>query len=172
MLNGAMSRLDPQPAKGIFQRRVVDPVLHLLRTGCTPREMAWSLAVGFAVGINPLLGSTTVLSLLLAFALRLNVVASQLITHLVYPLQLALFFVFLRLGDHVFHTGPLPLSREQLFYGVRHHPIAITRELWRWEWHALVVWLLVTLIVTPLAVAVLTPLLQRVLARLHTEHAA
>ena len=164
-----MHTAQPQPARSLFQRRVIDPVLHLLRTGCTPREMAWSLAVGFAIGINPLLGSTTLLSLAVAFVLRLNLVASQLITHLVYPLQLGLFFVFLRLGDHVFHTGPLPMTREQLFHAVRHHPIATTRVLWKWEWHALVVWLLVTLVITPLLVAVLTPMLRRLLARIHTE---
>lgn len=167
-----MTQAAPQPAKGFFQRRVIDPVLHLLRTGCTPREMAWSLAVGFAVGINPLLGSTTLLGLLVAFTLRLNLIASQLIVHLVYPLQLALFFVFLRLGDHVFHTGPLPIKGEQLFHAVRHHPIATTRELWKWEWHALIVWLLVVLVITPAAVAVLTPILRRLLLSLHIEQPA
>lgn len=167
-----MQTVQPQPAKGIFQRRVIDPVLHLLRTGCTPREMAWSLAVGFAIGINPLLGSTTLLGLAVAFLLRLNLIASQLVVHLVYPLQLALFFVFLRLGDRFFHTGPLPLTHEQLFHAVRHHPIETTRLLWRWEWHALVVWLLVVLIITPLIVAVVTPMLRRVLVRLHTEQPA
>ena len=161
-----------KPATGFFQTRVIDPVIHLLRTGSTPREMAWSLAIGFAVGINPLLGSTTVLGLVAAFLLRLNLVASQLVVHLVYPLQLALFFVFLRVGDHVFHTGPLPLNREQLFHAVRHHPLATTRELWKWEWHALVVWLLVTLVLTPLVAALLAPMLRRVLLRLQAEQPA
>ncbi len=167
-----MTQAPVQPGKGLFQRHVVDPVLHLLRTGCSPREMAWSLAVGFAVGINPLLGSTTVLGLLVAFGLRLNLLASQLVVHLVYPLQLALFFVFLRLGDHVFHTGPLPLDREQLFHAVRHHPIETTRLLWKWEWHALIVWLLMVLVITPLAAAVLAPVLRGVLLRLQSEHPA
>lgn len=156
----------PKPARGLFQRRVVDPVVHLLRVGCTPRKMAWSLAVGVAVGINPLLGSTTVLCLLVAFALRLNLVASQITNHLVYPLQLALFFVFLRLGDGVFQTGPLPLSREAIFHGVRHHPLETTEQLWRWEWHAMIVWLVCVLLLTPLAALALTPVLRRLLQRL------
>ena len=157
------------PAKGLFQRKVIDPVIHLLRVGCTPRKMAWSLAVGIAVGINPLLGSTTVFCLVVAFALRLNLVASQITNHLVYPLQLALFFVFLRIGDKLFHTGPLPLSRHELFEGVRHHPLTTTHELWRWEWHALVVWLVCVLVATPLLALLLTPVLRGLLHKVQTE---
>ncbi len=148
---------------------MVAPLVELLRVGCSPRKMAWSLAVGVLLGINPLLGSTTVVSLLFAFALRLNLVASQIANHIVYPLQLALFIVFIKIGDRVFHTGRLPLGREALLYGVRHHPIATTRILWMWEWHALVVWAVFSVIAAPLLVAALTPVLNRLHARLHKD---
>ena len=156
-------------APGLFQRHVVSPVIHLLRVGASPRKLAWSLAVGVAVGINPLLGSTTLVCLVVAFCLRLNLVASQITNHLVYPLQLAMFFVFLDLGDRVFRTGKLPLGREALLAGMRHHPLATTRMLWMWEWHALVVWGVVALLGTPILVALLTPMLRGLLVGLHAE---
>ncbi len=156
-------------SSGIFQRHVISPVIHLLRMGASPRKLAWSLAVGVAVGINPLLGSTTLVCLVVAFCLRLNLVASQITNHLVYPLQLAMFFVFLDLGDRVFRTGKLPLGREALLAGMRHHPLMTTRMLWMWEWHALVVWSVVALLGTPILVALLTPALKGLLAGLHAE---
>ena len=156
-------------ASGIFQRHVVSPVIHLLRVGASPRKLAWSLAVGVAVGINPLLGSTTLVCLVVAFCLRLNLVASQITNHLVYPLQLAMFFVFLDLGDRIFKTGKLPLDREALLAGMRHHPLTTTRMLWMWEWHALVVWGVLALLGTPILVALLTPALKGLLAGLHAE---
>ena len=155
----------------LFQLRVIGPLLHLLRVGASPRRLAWSLAVGVAVGINPLLGSTTLLCLAVAFCMRLNLVASQISNHLVYPLQLALFLVFIRVGDVVFHTGPLPMTRDELFRAARRHPLELTRHLWAWEWHALLVWLVFVLLATPVVVAVLTPLLKRLLLTLH-EHDA
>ena len=154
----------PTTASRLFQSRIVSPIMHLLRVGASPRRLAWSLAVGVAVGINPLLGSTTLLCLGIAFVLRLNLVASQITNHLVYPLQLAMFFVFLHLGDKVFHTGALPLSKEALLAGMRHHPLATTRLLWSWEWHALVVWSVFAVLGTPVLVAVLTVALRRLLA--------
>ena len=155
----------------LFQRTVVVPVIHLLRVGASPRRLAWSLAVGIAVGVNPLLGSTTLVCLAVAFLLRLNLLASQITNHLVYPLQLALFFVFIRMGDAVFHTAGLPLTREALFTAVRHHPLATTRLLWTWEWHALVVWLACTALATPAIAAALTPMLKRLLLTLQREPA-
>ena len=152
----------------VFQRRVVSPVLHLLRVGATPRSLAWSLAVGIAVGVNPLLGSTTVLCLAVAFALRLNLVASQISNHLVYPLQLALFFVFIGTGDRLFRTGGLPMDHEAMLHEFRHHPLATTHLLWRWEWHALVVWLAASAVAVPLIVLVLRPALERLLNKLQS----
>ena len=158
----------PTPAS-FFRRTVITPVLNLLRVGATPRRLAWSLAFGFAIGINPLLGSTTVLSLALAFLFRLNLVASQISNHLAYPFQLVLFFVFIRAGDAVFHTAGLPLDRSALLAGVRYHPWDTTRLLWTWEWHALIVWLIAATIITPLLAAVLTPALDRLLLSLQNQ---
>ena len=156
-------------ASDIFQRRVITPLLNLLRIGASPRKLAWSLAIGFAIGINPLLGSTTIVALTVAFVLRLNLLASQIANHIVYPLQLILFFVFIRIGAVVFHTSGLPLDRASLVFAVRHHPWGVTKLLWTWEWHALVVWLLGVVIATPLIVAALTPLLNRLLLSLQNQ---
>ena len=156
----------------IFQKRVIAPVIHLLRVGACPHRLAWSLAIGVAIGINPLLGSTTVFCLAVAFVLRLNLVASQITNHLVYPLQLAMFFVFLNLGDRVFHTAALPMGKDAMLSGMRHHPLATTRALWSWEWHALVVWAIAAILITPALAAILTPALRKLLATLQTEPAA
>jgi uncharacterized protein (DUF2062 family) len=159
----------PAAAGNLFQRKVITPILNLLRIGASPRKLAWSLAVGIAIGVNPLLGSTTLLALALAFLFRLNLVASQIANHIVYPLQLVLFFVFIRMGNKVFHTGGLPLDRASLVVAVRHHPWGVTRLLWTWEWHALVVWLLCATIATPLFAAALTPPLNRLLLSLQNQ---
>src|SRR5580698_196473 len=80
-------------------RRIALPILALLRMGASPEKLAWSLSVGFIIGINPILGSTTVLCLLVAFIFRLNVAASQIGNHLTYPLQVLLLIPFIRLGS-------------------------------------------------------------------------
>lgn len=152
-------------APGFFHRLLIAPFVELLHFGASPRHLAWSIAIGLAVGLNPLLGSTTVLALAAAALFRLNLVASQLAAHLAYPLEILLFFFFIRAGNRLFHTGRLPLHRQALLSAVRHHPWDTTRLLWRWEWHALVVWAALALILTPLAALLLTAVLQRMARR-------
>ena len=150
----------------VLQARVICPLLALLRIGSTPEKMAWSIAAGVMIGINPLLGSTTVFCLAIAFAFRLNIAASQLFCHLLYPLEIALAIPFIRLGSRIFHTAPMPLSALGLVRSARVHPLETARSLWVWEGHALVLWAAVAIVATPLLARALTPLLQELLLTL------
>jgi uncharacterized protein (DUF2062 family) len=146
-------------------RRVALPIFALLRLGATPEKLAWSIAVGLLIGVNPILGSTTILCLAVAFLFRLNVAASQIGNHIVYPLELLLVIPFMRLGSFLFHTEPIPLSPKALLESARTNPIALTRQLWHWEWHAFLVWASVAAITIPLIAVALTPLFRKLLIR-------
>jgi hypothetical protein len=133
----------------------------LLRMGADPDRLAWSLALGLVVGVNPLLGSTTLVALGLASLFRLNLVASQVGNHAVYPLEILLFPVFIKLGDVIFGTDKLPLQGHDLWYAAKHHPWHTTRLLWRWEWHALVVWAIFAAVAMPLIAMASEPVLRK-----------
>jgi uncharacterized protein (DUF2062 family) len=101
------------------------------------------------VGINPSVGLTTVLVVLVAWVFGLNKLASLIGSHLVAPLHLLLFIPFIDLGVHLFHTRKLPFDRRQLEH-LSHHPVRLLHDIWQWEWHALVVWGIVAAIALPL----------------------
>lgn len=136
--------------------------------GASPQKLAWSIAVGLLIGINPILGSTTVFCLAAAFALRLNVAASQLANHLVYPFELLLVIPFIHIGTIVFHTEPIPFSARTLIHAARTSPVALTRQLWQWEWHAFMLWLGLAVVTVPMIALAITPPLRRLLIRI--EH--
>ena len=72
---------------------------------------------------------------------------------------------FIRLGSRVFHTASLPLSAPALMHAARTAPLALTRQLWLWEWHAFVVWAALAAFAVPALAFALTPLLRRLLTR-------
>jgi uncharacterized protein (DUF2062 family) len=152
-----------------LERRVVKPVMDLLRIGATPERLAWSIAAGVFIGINPVLGSTTVLALAVASVFRLNYLASQLGNHLVYPLQLLLFPLWVMLGSRLFGTPGLKLGRHELIHAVKHHPWQTTKALWMWESHALIVWAFAAVILMPLLAMAFKPVLERMSVALHHE---
>ncbi len=129
--------------------KVLRPLLRHMRGGVTPRRLAWSLALGIVVGINPSVGLTTVLVFLLAWAFGLNQIASQIGAQAMVPLHLLLFIPFIQLGVHLFHTRRLPMTRRQIEH-LSHHPLRLIRDLWQWEWHALLVWGVVAAVAMPL----------------------
>jgi uncharacterized protein (DUF2062 family) len=141
--------LVPGPIREFARCNILHPLLRQLRDGVTPRRLAWSLALGIVIGINPSVGITTLLVVALAWVFGLNQIASQVGTHVVTPLHLLLFIPFINLGVHLFHTRRLPLDRRQLEH-LSHHPWFLVREIWQWEWHALVVWGLVAAVMMPL----------------------
>src|SRR6202012_2910085 len=100
-----VTQTETPPRHSWAYRRIALPIFALLRRGTSPRKLAWSLAAGLLIGINPIIGSTTVLCLAIAFLFRLNIAASQLANHVVYPLQLLLVIPFIHLGTRIFHTA-------------------------------------------------------------------
>jgi uncharacterized protein (DUF2062 family) len=87
------------------------PLLRQLRGGVTPRRLAWSLALGIVIGINPSVGITTVLVVIFAWAFGLNQVASQIGAHAVTPFHLLLFIPFIELGISLSHSPPSAESK-------------------------------------------------------------
>jgi len=148
-------------ADGWLRRRIVQPFLDLLKQGITPEKLALSVALGVTIGVFPVLGSTTILCGLAAWALKLNIPAMQLVNYVVYPLQLALLIPFMQTGNRLFGSGQLNLTLAQV--------LALVREN---AWHAIAVLGVATfqgvilwMILSPLAVAgiylVLTPVLRK-----------
>jgi uncharacterized protein (DUF2062 family) len=72
------------------------------------------MSAGTVIGVFPVLGSTTVLCLLLAMVLRLNLVAIQVLNWVVYPLQIALILPFIQLGQRLFSDALIEISLDQL----------------------------------------------------------
>lgn len=90
-------------------------IANWLRTGISPRRLALTLALGFAIGCLPVLGIPTGICTVLAISLRLNVVAIQAANYAAMPLQIALMLPLVRLGGWMFASRPQqPLARTLL----------------------------------------------------------
>jgi len=99
--------------------RLMQPLLDLALRGMSSEAIALSIALGFVLGLFPVPGCPTLLCALAALVLRLNGPAVQAVNYFVYPLQLALFTPFMRLGGRLF---PAP---------ARHLPAVLHGGAWR-----------------------------------------
>ena len=95
-------------------RKVVVPLVQLLRQGITPEKLALSIAWGVVIGIFPIVGTTTLLCTIVALVLRLNLPVIQLANWLVYPLQLVLVAPFFVAGAYLFGSEPFTQDAREL----------------------------------------------------------
>ncbi len=89
-------------ARTPWQRNVIDPIATQLTQGITPEKIALTLAVGSALALFPILGTTTLLCLLAGILLRLNQPIIQMVNALCTPLHLPVIYFMVRLGDWMF----------------------------------------------------------------------
>jgi hypothetical protein len=154
-----------------LRRRLVTPLLDLLRQGVTPEKLALSIVLGLILGVFPVLGSTTALCAIAALVLRLNLPAIQIVNYFVYPLQIALLIPLFRLGEKLFRAPHLPLSLQRIYAMIHANMAAAICTLWTTTWHAMAVWCLLAPVAGTLVYAALAPMLRRALHR-QTQTAA
>jgi uncharacterized protein (DUF2062 family) len=134
-----------------LERRLVAPLLQLLRQGVTPEKLALSVALGAIVAVVPVLGVSTLICALLALRLRLNMPAIQIVNYLLTPVQLLLIIPFLRFGEKLAGAPRYPVTLESGLALLSHGILEAVRILRDAIVHATVGWL----VLAPLSAAIL-----------------
>jgi len=139
-----------------------EKVLDWLKCGTAPRQLAFTLALGFAIGCIPLLGVTTAICALLAIVLRLNMPAIQAANWIAMPAQMVLLIPFLRLGQWLFRGQSISFNPKLLAAQIEAAPWHVLVQMSGLFGHALLAWLLMAGPALLLMTVLLTQLLHRV----------
>jgi uncharacterized protein (DUF2062 family) len=143
---------------------VVEPIVQQLTQGITPEKIALTLAVGSACALFPILGTTTLLCLIVGIALRLNQPIIQIINGICTPLHLPVILGLIRAGNFLFghpHTRINIRFMNQLFWD---EPAVFFERFGVIAMHAVVAWLLIAPFWSILVYAVARPVLQELAA--------
>ena len=135
-----------------------------LSQGITPRRLALTLALGFAIGCIPVVGIPTLVCAALALTLRLNLPAIQAANYIVMPLQLLLIVPFVRLGGWLIPTRVNPASSQTFQVSALLHasPQVLVTQMGWFAGEALLAWLLLAIPAVLLLTFTLPLLLRRI----------
>ncbi len=147
--------------KTLLQNRLIKPLLAFLQLGLTPEKLALCVAVGVAVGIFPVLGSTTLLCAGIGLIMRLNQPALQTVNFSMYPLQILLLIPFFRLGEKLFQVSPLPITIDEVGVLIQAGVGHAIHVLWDTTMRAIVAWILVAPVVGVVVYFSLLPIFRR-----------
>lgn len=84
-----------------MQKKFIQPLIDLLKQGMDSSRLSLALTSGAVIGVFPVLGIATVACTGVAAFFRLNLPAIQLANYIVFPMQIILFFPFLKIGEAV-----------------------------------------------------------------------
>lgn len=144
-----------------WQRYLLRPVIAQLQQGISSDKIAQTIAVGAACGIFPVLGGTTLVCLAAGALLRLNQPILQLVNYIVYPLQLALILVFIRIGEWFFHAPALSLSVSEMLGRFRLAPLRFFSDFAMTFVYCITAWFLVAPILAAVIYFAIRPLVRR-----------
>lgn len=113
-----------------IQRRVLQPLLAILKAGATADRLAHAIALGAIMGIFPILGVTTLTCILLASIFRLNHAAVQLVNYAMYPIQLLLIIPLIKSGLWITHQEIAMGKIEELITMLQTDPGTVITEAW------------------------------------------
>ncbi|KAL3598384.1 hypothetical protein D5086_006302 [Populus alba] len=99
-----------------LDKKIVDPLYQILRRGLEPKQLAFSTALGIALGIFPICGVTVLLcGLAIALLGSLCHAPTVLLANFIAtPIELSLVVPFLRLGEVMSGGPPFPLTSDAL----------------------------------------------------------
>lgn len=128
------------PRRALWRRWLADPVLGQLTQGITPRKISLTIAVGGALALFPILGTTTVLCAVAAIALGLNQGIIQGVNALCTPIYFPLIVAFVRLGETLSGSAHSRVNIPAMIDQFSHHPGQFLRQFGLTALHAVLGW--------------------------------
>jgi uncharacterized protein (DUF2062 family) len=145
----------------VWRERIAALIVAQLVQGVTPQKIALSIALGISLGVIPILGVTTMLCAIAAIRLKLNQPIIQLVNWLVYPLQLALLLVFIRIGEWITHAPPVSFSIPELIQIFHSSPLKFLQEFGMCQLQGLIAWLFIAPVFIAIVFFALVPPLAK-----------
>jgi uncharacterized protein (DUF2062 family) len=147
-----------------WRERITTLIVSQLTQGVTPHKIALSVALGFSLGVFPVLGTTTTLCAIAAVRLRLNQPIIQLVNWLVYPLQLAWILIFIRVGEWIMHAPYMTFSLPELIQKFHDSPVNFFQEFGLAALQGVVAWLFIAPFLSTITYSLLLPPLKKFVA--------
>lgn len=144
---------------------MIDPIARQLTQGITPEKVALTLAVGSALALFPILGTTTLLCLVAGILLRLNQPIIQLVNALCTPIHLPVIYGFVRMGNWIFGVPYAHVGIRMMQHMLWDDPREFLELFGRTALHAIVAWLVIAPFWMVLIYLVALPVLREALRR-------
>ena len=155
----------PEPKKSRFKRWVVRPIVNQLKQGTSPERLSWSVSLGVTLGIFPIMGSTSVVCLVIGHIFKLNQPVVHLFKTLTYPIHLPMILVYIHLGEKLNGVPQTPFSITEMIVQFKDSPAQFARDFGMAALYGIEAWAISAIFLIPLLRYASLPILRKLVRR-------
>jgi len=130
----------PYEKEKIMFKKIKTVIVEQIKMGVTPEKLSQSIMTGVIIGIIPILGTATLLAALVASKLKLNHVVTQTVNYLMYPAQLIMIPIYIKVVGLIFEVGETPVRPDLIYAQFSESPSAFLMKYGLIGFYALFVW--------------------------------
>ena len=119
---------------------MLDPIVAQLTQGLTPEKIALTIAIGSSIAMFPLLGTTTLMCLLIGVFMKLNQPIIQAVNYACTPIHLPFIYYSFRWGEKLFGVTHSRLEMRLMRRLLVEDPLQFAHDYGATAFHAIVVW--------------------------------
>lgn len=127
------------------KNKILIPFRLIPKDGLTPETLAFSITIGIIAGLFPVLGATTLVSLLLTLLFRQNILIVQSVQWLLGLVQVALIIPFMKFGAFITHQQAVHINLHQINLAFQPGIISGIKSLALFQIYAILAWFILAI---------------------------
>ena len=149
-----------------FYRWVITPIVNQLKQGIAPEKLSWSVSLGVTLGIFPIMGSTSIVCVIIGQLFKLNQPILHLFKTFTYPFHLGLILVYIRLGQILNDVPLIKFSIPQLVIQFKDDPAKFFRDFGMAALYGIEAWAISAIFLIPLLYFISLTILKKLFVKL------
>ena len=126
--------------RGYFHRYIGLPFEALVLQGSSTRQLSFAVAIGVTFGLFPIMGLSIPFCFVAALVFKAPQPATHAVNYAVYPLQIPMIFVFVRLGEWIMGAPNVSLAPSAILDLAKTDMVRFIEEFGLTCLHALLAW--------------------------------
>lgn len=128
-----------------FANKFLIPFRLVPKDGLTPQTLAFSVTLGIISGIFPVIGMTTLLSLLLTMLFRQNLLVVQSVQWILALVQILLIIPFMEFGAYLLNQNVVHISMQQINHAFQPGMLSGIKTVGVFHLYGILTWLILVI---------------------------
>ena len=125
--------------------------------GATPKKLSEAVVAGIVIGICPIIGVTTALSIVVGLIFKLNQIVIQATNYLMYPVQIIMIPIYIKITVKIFNFPDVPVRPDLVVKKFQEGFMEFVKVYGMISLYSLMIWILIGIIL----LFVLRPVLEK-----------